>query len=127
MLLGTTLTDQTHVLFVTLMVATHGLGFAFFSSPNMSIIIRSVPQGATGMASALSAKARSIGIMAGMLIPALLMSRRIGGDPIEKHPKELVGIVTTSFAILAGASALSLLVGVVSGLRGARAAGSDES
>jgi len=116
-LLGTMLDGHTRLRFVTVMVALQGLGFSFFSSPNMSIIMKSVATNATGMASALAAKARSLGIMAGMLIPTLLMSRRIGSDPVERHPVEFIGIVTTAFAILAGTTALSLVLCIISGKR----------
>src|SRR6185295_17762447 len=59
---------------VGLVLAVQGVGFAFFSSPNMTMVMNAVPPNRTSIASALSATARSLGMVSGMLIVAALVS-----------------------------------------------------
>lgn len=59
-LTAATLDKDSSLLLVIVMLAVQGLGFALFSSPNMTIIMSSVPANALSMASALGAKARSL-------------------------------------------------------------------
>ncbi len=92
------------------MLVAQGIGYALFSSPNMAIIMNSVPPHATSMASALAAKSRSTGMVAGMLMTAVLMSHAIGNDLITQHPEKLVGIMQTAYAILACTTFAALLV-----------------
>ena len=64
-----------HVLAV---MVFQGLGFAFFSAPNISNIMTSVVPAERGMASALSAEMRSLGMMVSMAIVTVLISVRLG-------------------------------------------------
>src|SRR5205807_903755 len=54
-LLATGLGAGSHLLHVGLVLAVQGLGFAFFSSPNMTMVMNAVPPKRTSIASALSA------------------------------------------------------------------------
>src|SRR3954468_5534070 len=47
------------LVFVAVVLAVQGVGFAFFSSPNMTMVMNAVPPERTGIAAALSATARS--------------------------------------------------------------------
>jgi MFS family permease len=116
-LIATQLGPDSSLGMLALVLATQGIGYALFSSPNMKVIMNSAAESEVSMASALGAKSRSLGMIAGMLVTALLIALRIGNDPVEKHPLEFVGIVGTGFTILAASNALALLVAVVSAVR----------
>lgn len=116
--LATTFRSGSSLGAVALMLALQGLGFALFSSPNMAIIMNSVPPQQSSMASALGAKARSLGMLFGMLITALLISLALGNDPVEQHPERFVGIVRTAFTFLAVLSGAALVLSVLTRPRG---------
>lgn len=109
-LMATQLTAASSLWYVRGLLAFQGLGFALFSSPNMTLIMNSVRQDKTSMASALAAKARSLGIMSGMLITSVLVSVFVGADKVADHPEAIVKIVTTAFGILAVTTALALVL-----------------
>jgi MFS family permease len=102
---------------VTLVLAVQGLGFALFSSPNMTIIMSSGAKGAMSLASALGAKARSLGMVMGMLVTAVLVSLEIGNEPIARYPDRFIHVMTTAFAVLAVLTAAALTVGLVTRAR----------
>ncbi len=97
-----------HLVFVALVLAVQGVGFAFFSSPNMTMVMNAVPPERTGIASALSATARSLGMVSGMLIVAALVSLNLGHAPVGADPARLVATMRLSFWILAALTAAAL-------------------
>ncbi|TMG42199.1 MAG: MFS transporter [Chloroflexi bacterium] len=110
---ATTLGAGAPLLAVGLVLAVQGVGFAFFSSPNMTMVMNAVPPERTGIAAALSASARSLGMVSGMLIVGALVSINLGHEPIGADPARFIATMHTSFWILAAvtgaALALSLL------------------
>ncbi|MFL6567036.1 MAG: MFS transporter [Burkholderiales bacterium] len=96
--------------FVALVLAVQGVGFAFFSSPNMTMVMNAVPPERTGIAAALSATARSLGMVSGMLIVAALVSLKLGHAPVDADPAGFVATMQLSFWILAALTALALAV-----------------
>jgi MFS family permease len=88
----------------------HGLGWALFSSPNMTVIMNSVPPDGRSIASALGAMARSLGMLSGMLVTALLISLSLGNQPVDQHPVEFIGIMSQAFWFLTVATAAILIV-----------------
>jgi MFS family permease len=108
--MGTQLHNGSSLTFITLMLAVQGMGFAFFSTPNMTIIMGSVPPTAVGMASALGAKARALGMMSGMLVATLLISLDFGNNPITEHPERLVRTIVTTFTILSVITATAFVL-----------------
>ena len=68
--------DSLPLLVASLMM--HGIGFAFFSSPNMKIIMSNIPRQRTGMASALSAQMRSLGMVCSMMLITVFLSIHLG-------------------------------------------------
>lgn len=120
-LMATMLTSDTNLWYVRAMLVFQGLGFALFSSPNMTIIMNSVSEKKTSMASALSAKSRSLGTITGMMIASILISIHIGADKVQDHPEAMITIVTTAFRILVGAQALALGISIFSGRGSLRA------
>ncbi len=95
---------------VIAVLALQSLGFALFSSPNVTLIMNSVDPSATSLASALAAKARSIGMVTGMLLTSLLISLTLGDDPVERHPFALIGTMTTAFTVLAVVTGAAFLI-----------------
>ena len=109
-LAATRLGATSHLVFVALVLAVQGVGFAFFSSPNMTMVMNAVPPERTGIASALSATARSLGMVSGMLIVAALVSLYVGHAPVESDPARFVAAMQLSFWILAALTAAALLL-----------------
>jgi MFS family permease len=98
--MGVTLSGSTSLLFVVLLLVVHGIGWALFSSPNMTVIMNSVPPDGRSIASALGATARTLGMLSGMLVTALLISLGLGNEPVDRHPVEFVAIMTQAFWFL---------------------------
>jgi MFS family permease len=107
-LMATRLGADSPLAYVGLVLAVQGVGFAFFSSPNMTMVMNAVPPERTGIASALSAAARSLGMVAGMLIVGALVSLNLGHDPVGADPARFVATMHASFWILAALTALAL-------------------
>ena len=95
------------------MLAVQGVGFAFFSSPNMTMVMNAVPPERTGIAAALSATARSLGMVSGMLIVGALVSINLGHEPIGADPARFIATMHTSFWILAAVTAAALALSLV--------------
>jgi MFS family permease len=112
-LMGTRLSSDSPLLYVGLVLAVQGVGFAFFSSPNMTIVMNSVPPNRTGIASALTAAARSLGMVSGMLIVAAIISLQIGHAPVGAEPAKFVATMHLSFWIIAAVSAVALVLSVM--------------
>lgn len=110
-LMGTRLDAGSQLLAVALVLAVQGVGFAFFSSPNMAIIMNAVPPERTGIASALGATARGLGMVSGMLIVAALVSLNLGHEPVGADPARFVATMQASFWILVGTTAAALALG----------------
>jgi MFS family permease len=117
--LATTLDEDSSLTEVVLMLMAQGLGFGFFSSPNMTTIMNSVPPERTSMVSALGAKARSLGMIAGMLVAAILISLELGEAPVAADPARFVDVMHRVFSVLVLTASLALVVCVL-GARGAR-------
>jgi len=117
-LLATGLGAGSHLLHVGLVLAVQGVGFAFFSSPNMTMVMNAVPPNRTSIASAFSATARSLGMVSGMLIVGALISVNLGHDPVGADPARYVATMHASFWILAAITALALAISLLSRTEG---------
>jgi MFS family permease len=109
-LAATRLGAGSHLFFVAAVLAVQGVGFAFFSSPNMTMVMNAVPRERSGIASALSATARSLGMVSGMLIVAALVSLNLGHAPVDADPARFVATMRLSFWILAALTAAALVL-----------------
>ena len=58
----------------------HGIGFALFSSPNMTVIMSNVSRQRTGMASALASQMRSLGMVFSMMLITVFLAYHLGVD-----------------------------------------------
>ncbi len=99
------------VLILAVMVF-QGLGFAFFSAPNISNIMTSVPAADRGMASALSAEMRSLGMMVSMAIVTVLISVRLGTAAISSVPERFLSVMTLVFIAFSVLTALGVLASI---------------
>ncbi len=98
---------------VTVVLSVQGLGFALFSTPNMKVIMGAVPPEQTGMASALGATSRSIGMVGGMLVTGLLISLGIGHDPITAHPQMFLATMLRAYLVFSVAVGFALVVSLL--------------
>ena len=80
---ATGMDKETSLLFIFLIFILLGIGFGLFSSPNMTVIMNSVPKNAYGQASSLAATMRTLGMLTSMTISAVLVSRYMGDRPVN--------------------------------------------
>jgi len=116
-LFAVTLDEHAGLVRVALVLAVQGIGFAFFSSPNMTTIMNAVPAQRRSIASALAAQARSLGMLAGMLVTAAVVSIYIGDEPLARDPPLFARTMTIAFVVLAAVSFTALALSVKSGLK----------
>jgi MFS family permease len=116
-LMATGLGAGSHLVHVGLVLAVQGVGFAFFSSPNTTMVMNAVPPNRTGIAAALSATARSLGMVSGMLIVGALVSLNLGHDPVGADPARFVATMHTSFWILAAVTLAALAASLLGNFR----------
>ncbi|PRP94263.1 MFS transporter [Enhygromyxa salina] len=116
-LMATQLGPETSLIYVAGIVVMQGLGFGLFASPNMTIIMNSATARTLGVASALSAKSRALGMILGMLVGVVLISAKLGDAPVEEHPREFNEVVVIAFAVLSGVGTLALLISLFTGRR----------
>ncbi len=92
------------------LVMLQGLGFGLFSSPNMAVIMSSLPRERAGAASALASLARAIGMMVGMSGTGAVLALRLGSSTPAAEPEHFVAAVAVVFRAIAftGAAALAL-------------------
>jgi MFS family permease len=112
-IMATALDDRSSLVHVALMLAVQGLGFALFSSPNMALVMNSVPANRASIASALAAKSRSLGMLTGMFIVAALISLNLGDDPVDRDPLRFIDTMTTAFVILAALALIALAISTI--------------
>jgi MFS family permease len=109
-LCATQLSTERGTWFVLLLLALHGVGFALFSTPNMLVIMGAMRASHMNTASALGAKSRSLGMIGGMLVLAVLVSSGLGAGAIDSNPQALVQVTRSAYGVLSvcGAGALAL-------------------
>ncbi len=102
------LSDTTPIGFIVAILIWVGLGFAFFSSPNMNTIMSSVGKHQYGLASGSAATMRVIGQIVSMTIATLFFAAMFGNQAILDVPNTLFmtamkwGFVSFSLISLAG-------------------------
>jgi len=77
------LTSSTPLYTIVLLLLWVGLGFAFFSSPNMNTIMSSVQKNQLGLASGSAATMRVLGQITSMTIATFYFAGMLGGEAIE--------------------------------------------
>src|SRR5437763_8858741 len=110
--LATFLHAGSSIVMVALVLAIQGVGFAFFSSPNMAMVMNAVPRERSSLAAALSATARSLGMVSGMLIVGALVSVNLGHEPVGADPGRYIATMHLGFWVLAAVTAVALAISV---------------
>ncbi|MCB9884741.1 MAG: MFS transporter [Planctomycetes bacterium] len=114
---GTQLDATSGLWHVAAVLIAQGIGFGLFSSPNLTSIMSSAGEHRSGMASALAAQSRGIGMFCGMGVTAAMIALDFGSAPVAEHPERFVGTMRAAYAVLLGSSTLALVVALV-GRRG---------
>lgn len=83
--LSATIKAGTPIWLVVLMLVILGFGFALFSSPNVSVIMGSVPARYLGVAAGLNGSVRTLGMMTSMTIITIIFSILMGGQTVTEE------------------------------------------
>jgi MFS family permease len=92
---------------LVLSLVTHGLGFAAFSSPNMTVIMGNAPPERTAMVSALASQMRSLGMVCALMLITGFMSAKLGPAGVAA-PHAVAGLAATMWGSLGVISLLAL-------------------
>ena len=95
---------------VALVLAAQGVGFGLFSSPNLSLILGSLPRDRSGFASAVAAQSRSLGMFSGMAVTSALIATNFGSRPVRDHPAGVVTTLHSAYAVLLATGVIALLI-----------------
>ena len=96
------ISEQTPIPYIIAGLLLTGLGIAFFSSPNVNVIMSSVSSKDYGVATSLNTFARTFGQVMGMALLSLIIHITIGDIPIaEVKPAALIYDMRVSFIVFA--------------------------
>lgn len=111
-LLALSLTDMnTPLPLIMVVLAAMGVGIALFASPNMSMIMGSVPPRLYGAASAMTGAMRTMGMTFGMVLIAVVLSLIMGERQVTPETGELYsGAMHIAVIVLACLSAAGMLL-----------------
>ncbi len=108
--IGRTLALDGTVDHVVAVMVTQGLGFAFFSAPNLTTIMNSVPSDQTSMAAALGGMSRHSGMILGMIVTSGLMSLYLSDAAVAQDPDRFIEVIRMAYSILVGTTSAALVV-----------------
>ncbi len=100
LLMATMITIETELPYIIAVLIIQGVGFGLFSTPNMSLILYSVEQEQLSRASSLSAKMRSLGMVASMAIVTVFLSVYMGSGPIAEGGDYVHGMLFGYLSVL---------------------------
>jgi MFS family permease len=88
------ITGDTQITLILAMLVILGLGFALFSSPNVSVIMGSVAPRYLGVASGLNSTMRTLGMMGSMTIITITFSIVMSGQAVtaQTQPQFLLSM-----------------------------------
>lgn len=100
--IAASITATTPLALIMVMLAILGLGFALFSSPNISVIMGSVAPRYLGVASGLNSTMRTLGMMASMTIITIVFSIFMDGHAVtlQTQPQFLVSMHSALLSFL---------------------------
>ena len=104
---------QASILFLAIILALSGLGFALFSSPNVNAIMSAVSSRRYGVASSVVSTARMLGQSLSMAMILLIFTFTLHGKPLSPEHGEAL---FRSMRIAFGVSTLLSLLGVFASL-----------
>ena len=103
--LCTTIAVGTPIAVIVAILVLLGVGFAFFSSPNMTTVMGCVTPKDYGIASSLIATMRTMGMLSAMTVITFLLSLFMGDAPVSPETAAAyVSTMTTGFVIFTGLS-----------------------
>jgi len=103
--LCSTIRVETPIHFLTGILVLLGIGFAFFSSPNMTTVMGSVTPKDYGIASSLIATMRTIGMLSAMTVITFILTLFMGEAPVaHETAAAFVEAMRTGFLIFSGMS-----------------------
>ncbi|WP_300672519.1 MFS transporter [Desulfoluna sp.] len=107
--LCTTLRVETPLPMLLAILVLLGIGFALFSSPNMTIVMGSVAPKDYGIASSLIATMRTIGMLTAMTLITFILTLFMGDAPVTAETATaFVDAMRTGFVIFSGLSVLGI-------------------
>lgn len=122
-IMGAMVTADTSLAYLYTMFVLLGIGFAFFSSPNMIILMGSVPPSRYGFASAISGGLRTIGMVASMVIIAIFISTIMGKAPVSpESATAYLSVMRYSLSALSALCGIAVLISFHSVLKRRRVA-----
>jgi len=116
-LVGLQLDARTEPYMVAVVLGLQGMGFGLFSSPNLALIVGSLPRERGGFASALAAQSRSIGMVTGMTVTSALIAVHFGDRPVKGDVDGVADTLRSAYQVLVSTSALALLSVALSAAR----------
>lgn len=108
-LFGMRLTIDSGLGEVAAVLVAQGIGFGLFSSPNLAVIMGSLQRERSGMASALAAQSRGVGMFAGMAVVGVLIALHFGTEPVAADPPRFAITLGSAYTVLLVTSALALV------------------
>ena len=112
-----TITADTSIETLMLILVILGFGFAFFSSPNLTTVMNSVEPKHYGIAASLSATMRTLGMLTAMASISFMLSLFMNGASASAAPDAYMSSMQTGFTIFTVIS----LIGVFCSIASARA------
>lgn len=117
-IMGAMVTAQTGLYYLYTMFVVLGIGFALFSSPNMMILMSSVPSSRYGFASAISGGLRTMGMVISMVIIAIFISTIMGKAPVSpESATEYLTVMRLSLISLSILCVVAVLISLRSALK----------
>ncbi|MFW5500491.1 MULTISPECIES: MFS transporter [unclassified Maridesulfovibrio] len=112
-IMGAMVTADTSLPYLYTMFVVLGIGFALFSSPNMIILMSSVPPSRYGFASAISGGLRTIGMVFSMVIIAIFLSTIMGKAPVSpESAAEYLTVMRFSLSSLSVLCGIAVLISI---------------
>lgn len=109
--MGAMVTQETELSYLYTMFVILGIGFSLFSSPNMMILMGSVPPSRFGFASAVTGGLRTLGMVASMVIIAIFLSTIMGNAPVSpESATEFLSVMRYSLITLSGLCLLAVFI-----------------
>lgn len=103
-----TVTASTSIGTLMVILVLLGLGFSFFSSPNLTVIMNCVEPRHYGVAASLSATMRTLGMLTAMASISFILSLFMGSKSVSVAPEAFISSMQTGFAIFTVISAIGV-------------------
>ena len=100
--IAATISAASPITLVVVVLVTLGLGFALFSSPNISVIMGSIEKRYLGVASGLNSTMRTLGMMASMTVITIIFSIFMAGHAVTPETlPQFMGSMRTALTVFA--------------------------